>query len=308
MTSVSPSVEESRFRGEPSMVLRAGPLSATFLPSLGMTGASLRHGAREHVAMPGGLDALRAGSTTGIPLLAPWANRLSSRRYRAAGIDVDLTGRSLTEDDNGLPIHGLLVGRPGWTVESGSVRRGVPGFAASIPVDDPAFPFPHRIEVQVGLLDDRLTIETSVLPTGERPVPIAFGWHPYLRLEGAPRASWRLRLPAMTHLTLDDRGIPDGGSAATAPEADLIGGRTFDDLYRLGEERELSLATDAGEAVTLVCEAGFPNAQVWVPPDRPFAALEPMVAPTNSLVEGSSLLVQPGEAYRSRFSLIVGSA
>src|SRR6476660_105724 len=107
---------ERSLRGEPAIELSAGSVSAVFVPGLGMTGVSLRYREGEHLALPGGLDALRAGKTTGLPLLAPWANRLSSRRYRAEGVSVDLDGMSLPVDDNGLPMHGFLVGRPGWTV------------------------------------------------------------------------------------------------------------------------------------------------------------------------------------------------
>ena len=104
--------------------------AATFLPDLGMTGVSLRCGGREHLALPGGLAALRAGATLGIPLLAPWANRLAARRYRAAGVDVDLDGLPLGTDGNGLPIHGFLVGRPGWRVGRRTTRAGRAGFRA----------------------------------------------------------------------------------------------------------------------------------------------------------------------------------
>src|SRR5712692_8858950 len=110
--------EEGSFRGEPAIVLRAGELHATFLPGLGMTGVSLRYRGREHLALPGGLAALRAGRTLGLPLLAPWANRLGAWRYRAAGVSVDLRGLPLGTDGHGLPIHGLLVGKPGWRVDS----------------------------------------------------------------------------------------------------------------------------------------------------------------------------------------------
>ena len=117
------SIEQHSFRGEPAITLRAGELAATFVPDVGMTGVSLRYRGREHLALPGGLDALRAGRTAGLPLLAPWGNRLAARRYRAAGVDVDLRGLRLGTDDNGLPIHGLLVGAPGWRVD-GQVVRG----------------------------------------------------------------------------------------------------------------------------------------------------------------------------------------
>jgi aldose 1-epimerase len=303
MTSTATIVEE-RFRGEPAVRVSAGELSATFLPALGMTGVSMRCQGREHLALPGGLPALRAGATLGLPLLAPWANRLARRHYRAGNVDVDLAGLPLPTDGNGLPIHGLLVGKPGWRIERRSTRGGRATFRAAIDVDSPAFPFAHRIEVTVGAGDDRLTLDTRLVPTGRRAVPVAFGWHPYLRLPGAPRPHWRLRLPRRTHLALDPLGIPSGREAEERNEAEAIGRRTFDDLYRLGRDRQLALQSPDC-SISMRAGSGYPYAQVWVPPGRPFAALEPMTAPTNSLVDGTAPLVEPGDVYSATFALAV---
>src|SRR6476660_9467135 len=171
------SIEEHSFRGEPAITLRAGELAATFVPGVGMTGVSLRYRGREHLALPGGLEALRAGRTAGLPLLAPWGNRLAARRYRAAGVDVDLRGLHLGTDDNGLPIHGLLVGKPGWRVDQQEVRGATARLDSSIDVDARAFPFPHRIELSIAARDGTVTIDTTIVPTAPRRVPIAFGWH-----------------------------------------------------------------------------------------------------------------------------------
>ncbi len=304
--STAASVVEERFRGAPAVTLTAGQLSATFLPDIGMTGVSLRWRDREHLALPGGLPALRAGSTLGLPLLAPWANRLASRRYRAAAVDVDLTGMAVQVDGNGLPIHGLLVGRPGWRVEQGAVRRGRATLRAAIEVDEPAFPFPHRIEVTATAGDRGLMIDTTVIPTGRRKVPVAFGWHPYLRLPGTSRREWRLRLPARTHLALDERGIPTGTEAAERAEAEPIKARTFDDLYVLERGRTLALESDDC-SIEMIAGDGYSCAQVWVPRGRPFAALEPMVAPTNALTNGAIPLVEPGDTYSASFTLAVGN-
>jgi aldose 1-epimerase len=298
------SVEEGRFRGQPAIVVAAGDIVATFLPGLGMTGVSMRCRGREHLALPGGLPALRGGSTLGLPLLAPWANRLASRRYRAAGVDVDLRDIPLPTDGNGLPIHGLLVGRPGWHVARRSTRGGRASFRAAIDVDAPAFPFPHRIEIAVAAGDRRLTLDTTVIPTGRRAVPVAFGWHPYLRMPGTSRRRWHLRLPARTHVVLDGRGIPTGDEHAEQFEDDDIGGRTFDDLYRLGRDRTLAIEAD-GETISMRGDAGYPYAQVWVPAGRPFAALEPMTARTNGLVDGTAPVVEPDDSYTAGFTLAV---
>jgi galactose mutarotase-like enzyme len=305
VSSAVAQVVERRFQDTPALELRSDALRATFLPGVGMTGVSLRRGRREHLALPGGVDALRAGHTAGLPLLAPWANRLSSRRYRAAGVTVDVRGRHVHTDANGLPIHGLLVGWPDWEVTSAGARRGVASVCATTIVDAPAFPFPHLLEVAVALHDDRLVVDTTLVPTGRRKVPVAFGWHPYLRVPGTPRSRWTVRLPAREHLALDDLGIPTGASSREPVEDDAIGGRTFDDLYALGRDRRLSFTGEDGAAVELHGDAHYPYAQVWVPRGRTFAALEPMSAPTDALARGTAPLVEPGDAFTARFTLIV---
>ena len=274
-------VVERPFRGEPALELRAGELRATFVPGIGMTGVSLRQRGREYLALPGGLDALRAGRTAGLPLLAPWANRLGGRRYRAAGVTVDLR----------------------WTVTRCAATGTVARVAASVDVDAPAFPFPHRIEVAIAAHDDRLVVDTTVVPTGRRRVPVAFGWHPYLRLPGTTRSQWRLHLAARRHLALDGRGIPTGASEAEHAEAEPVGRRHFDDLYALGRSRRLAFAAADGTAIELRSGPTYPYAQVWVPPGRTFAALEPMAAPTDALGRSETPLVAPGDAFTARFEL-----
>jgi galactose mutarotase-like enzyme len=302
---VPPRAVETRFRGEPAVALTAGDLTATFLPDVGMTGVSLRLRGWEYLALPGGVDALRRGSTAGLPLLAPWANRLASRGYRAAGVAVDLAGVRLQTDGNGLPIHGLLVGKPGWRVEKLSARADRAVLVASMDVDERGFPFPHCVQVTAQAHPTKLVVDTRVTATGRRRVPIAFGWHPYLRLPGTPRGRWTLRLPPRTHLALDARGLPTGDASREPHERAPVGTRTFDDLYALGRDRRFAFEGDDGAAVELHCGTGYEYAQVWVPRGKPFAALEPMTVPTNALTTGATPIVSPGERYVARFALAV---
>jgi hypothetical protein len=98
------------------VTLAAGDMEAAFVPSLGMLGAVLRWRGEDVLALPGGLGGYRRQHTTGLPLLAPWANRLSGRRYRAAGVTVDLDGLDLHTDAGGLPIHGTMTAQHGWEI------------------------------------------------------------------------------------------------------------------------------------------------------------------------------------------------
>jgi aldose 1-epimerase len=295
-------VRETRWRGTPALALHADGTDAVFLPGLGMTGVSLRRDGHEFLATPGGPDALRAAHTLGLPLLAPWANRVERRQFRVGRVEVDLRGPGVHADANGLPIHGLLVGASGWRVVDQRTRAGSATVRTAIDVDSAGFPFRHRIEVEHRVTDAGLRVTTTVVPTGRRRVPIAFGWHPYLQVEG-PRRAWLLELPARTHLALDARGLPSGATSPQGAERAPIAARTFDDLYALRSRRRMALVGPDGSSVAVVCDATYPYAQVWVPAGKPFAALEPMTVPTNALVAGATPFVEPGDAFTARFRL-----
>jgi aldose 1-epimerase len=304
-----PSVGFGRFDGEPAVTLAAGELEATFLPGLGMLGASLRHQGEELLALPGGVAGYRDGHVTGLPILAPWANRLGGRRYQAAGVQVDLEGLPLHTDPGGLPIHGTLTAHPGWRLEllAAEADRAVlrAGFDyGAWPELLAAFPFPHQLTVEASLAGAALEVATTLRAGGPRPVPVAFGWHPYLRLPGPPRASWRLLLPERQHLELDHSGLPTGLAAPEPTEAEPLGERTFDDLYALGPDRTLGLEAD-GRRLLVAYGAGYRHAQVFAPPGSGFVCLEPMAAPTNALGAGTCPLVEPGGAFTARFALRV---
>ena len=79
---------------------------------------------------------------------------------------------------------------------------------------------------------------------------------------------------------------------------------TFDDLYALGDDRVLAIEA-GGFRVAVACEAGYPFAQVFAPPDAGFVCLEPMTAPTNALGTGAAALVAPGDSFTARFSIVV---
>src|SRR5919202_313301 len=198
-------IGEREVEGFAALTLASGDagVEAAFVPAAGMVGCSLRHRGEELLGQRGGVRTYVAErSTMGIPLLHPWANRLARRRFAVAGREVDLSSPSLSmsTDPAGLPIHGLLAGTGGWRVErhdeaadGGPLAAGF-DFAAH-PNLVAAFPFPHRISLEAKLAGPALTITTTVRPTGDGPLPVAFGYHPYFRLPGVERAEWEVEIP-----------------------------------------------------------------------------------------------------------------
>src|SRR5690606_21441073 len=87
------------------LTLRAGQLEADVAPEAGMVVASLRFRGDELLGVRGGLAGWREGGRTfGVPLLYPFANRLS--QVRGARIDASAARR-----DGRFPIHGLPAAR-----------------------------------------------------------------------------------------------------------------------------------------------------------------------------------------------------
>jgi aldose 1-epimerase len=292
-----------------------GGIEAAFVPAAGTVGCSLRHRGEELLGQRDGLRAYAAeGGTMGIPLLHPWANRVARTRFEVAGREVVLDPDSpqLALDPNGLPIHGLLAAASGWTVErhestdDGGVLAARFDFAAHEELLA-AFPFPHELLFEASLAGTTVTIATTVRASGDTAVPIAFGYHPYLRLPGIDRADWEVAIPVRERLELDDLMLPTGEREPVRVESGPLGSRTFDDGYVAPAASAPFVLAGAGRRIELSLEQGYPYAQVYAPDDDDVIAYEPMTAPTNALVEGGPdlPLVAPGEEYRATFSITV---
>jgi galactose mutarotase-like enzyme len=312
MGPVATRIEETTRDGYPALTLTAGDLAATFVPQLGMIGASLEHRGVELLGQRNGLAAYEArGSTMGIPLLHPWANRLSGLEYEAAGkrVTIDPDSPLVRLDPNGLPIHGLCAANPGWRTAEG------PGGTLSATLDFGAqpellevFPFPHELRLDVTLDESGLGVAATLTANAGEPVPVSFGFHPYLNLPGVPRAEWEVTLPVQKHLLADDRGIPTGATEPAQADDGPLGERAFDDGYaELGDAPAFVLA-GGGRTITLTFERGYPYAQVYAPAGQDLICFEPMTAPTNALVAGGCRTVPPGGTSSAAFRIDVKAA
>jgi aldose 1-epimerase len=292
-------------------VLRAGDLEARFEPAYGMVCFSLRHRGDELLAERRGLEEYkRSGSTMGIPLLHPWANRLGAASYSFGGREVRVEGSRV--DEHGLPIHGLLAALRGWeTVRESETQlvagKDVRGLAS--------FPFDHRIELAATLDPDRLRLETT-LSAFDVPVPICFGHHPYFQLPGMPRAEWEIAAPVRERLLLDDHSIPTG---ERVPAGDLdgpLGTRTFDDAFTAPEgvfavsggarvpSGNPSARRRPWRRIEVAFERGYPYAQIFAPDNLDAVCFEPMTAPADALRHAPDA-VAPGTSFTAAFSVAV---
>ena len=314
---MSAQVEQSTSGDHATLTLTSasGALEAIYAPEVGMVCCSLRHNGEELLGQRGGLEAYATkGSTFGIPLLYPWANRLAGMSYSFEGAEVTLSADEspLHFDSAGLPMHGLLGASPYWEVVEAGELDGAAVIQARLDFSAHgelarAFPFRHMLELEVRLDDNSLTVATTVIPTGESNVPIAFGFHPYLELPGGSRDGVEIELPVTRHALLEPSGIPSGEHEPASGARSPLGDRAFDDLFdELSQPPRFTLS-GPGREIALDFEGGYQFTQVYAPTDQPFICFEPMTAPTNALISGDRLSsVAPGEQFKAIFKISVG--
>jgi galactose mutarotase-like enzyme len=292
-----------------SVRLERGELAVAIAAAELLEVRSLRHAGDELLVPAAALPpaATVHGRAAGITLLHPWANRLGRDAYAVGGVRASLAAgdAAVARDANGLALHGLTAPPGAWRWEETGPDRAVArldhaGRATS------AFPFPHTLRVAFALRATRLEITTTLTATGAVAVPVAFGWHPYLKLPGGSRAGWRLALPARRHLTLDAEGLPTGAHRDEPADEAPLGARALDDGFdQLAPGAWLGLR-DTVRRIRLRLLDGYPVAQVYAPPGADVVSLEPMTAPVNALVTGRGLTtVAPGETFRATFALDV---
>jgi aldose 1-epimerase len=284
-------------------------LSVTYVPGAGMIATSLSDAGTELLGQRRGLDAyVSAGKTMGIPLLYPWANRLSAKTYDVNGEAVRLApdAYGVRTDNNGLPIHGLLAAYPGWQTQQDSEQKLTAelDFGAHEELHA-SFPFPHRIELAIDLTDRTLRVSTTVTATADKAVPLVYGYHPYLQLPDVARPQWQIETPTMRHLSLDDTGIPTGATAERPATAEPLGDTVFDDGFDQVAEGAVFAVSGGGRRLEVRFERGYPAAQVFGPAGESVICFEPMAAPTDALRRGGYRLAQPGEPDTTVFSISV---
>jgi aldose 1-epimerase len=267
----------------------------------------------------------------GNPFLYPWGNRLEGDYYyfNDQKITLDTTIESITmeRDGNGLPIHGYLTKNDAWeTVDYTAAGEDGATHTAEIDFTEHPdlmknYPFPHVVRMKHILKDGVVSIELTVENTGEKPMPLAYGFHTYYKIPPMENNDSYLSIPADKYMELDSLLLPTGNltditKLISDPQQYRIGTKLIDHIFT-----QMNYADDGAEFVlekpngNVNIEIGsqYKYATVYSPLDKEHAyvCVEPMMAPTN----GFNLyhkgdwdhlpVVEPGVTHRSKFTIAV---
>jgi aldose 1-epimerase len=151
---------------------------------------------------------------SGMPILAPFANRLDETAFYANGrkYNFDL---ELGNVRGPIPSTGYVNGSKDWRlVEAAADERGA-WVACRLdfyknPLFMAQFPIAHTITVTYRASDGALEVRTRLDNLSTEPMPVVIGYHPIFELPDRNGNDWTVSLDAKTHWIEIPQRLPTG--------------------------------------------------------------------------------------------------
>jgi len=191
----------------------------------------------------------------GVPLLAPFANRLDETAFYANGkkYNFDL---ELGNVRGPIPSTGYVNGSKAWQLVEVKADQRSAWVTCRLdfykdPVYMAQFPFAHTITMTYRVSDGSLEVQTRLDNLSAEPMPVAVGFHPIFELPDGNRNDWTVSLDAKTHWIEIPQRLPTG---ETQPIEKFFGSdRTAIELkkYALIDDVFTDLVRDANGRATM---------------------------------------------------------
>ncbi len=230
--------------------------------------------------------------------MSPFACRIRNAQYGFEGSNYTIQKFLL----NGSAIHGLLYNEP-FTVSN--TRAGEAGAAASLYFDykgtDKGYPFHFSCELTYELKSgNTLTLQTTIINTGSKAIPMQDGWHPYFRFGGSIN-ELELQFNSEQLVEFDEALVPTG---RLLPYAEFntfkkLGDTFFDNCFTLKSDANGPACTikdnDRGLQLSVYPDKSYPYLQIYTPPHRQSIAIENISAAPDAFNNKMGLLIlEPG--------------
>ena len=292
------------------------------VPTVGNIAVSMKVKGREILWWPYSsvADFKAKPQMSGVPFLAPWANRLDEQAFYANGkrYPFDMTLGNVRGE---IPIHGFVTTTDKWRIVEAKATNSAAWVTSRLeffrePTWMKQWPFAHAMDMTYRLQDGVLEVSLSIVNMSAEPMPVVVGFHPYFQLTDSPRDEWTIAVGARTHWKLASTKVPTGETEAiervfpnplAAPLRDYDLDDVFGDLDRDGKGRATLSVSGKSQRVMVQFGTNYRSAVVWAPKGRPFICFEPMVAITDAVNLAQRGLyrelqtVAPGATWRESF-------
>ena len=214
----------------------------------------------------------------GIPLLAPFANRLDEMAFYANGKKYNFD-TELGNVRGPIPIHGYLSGAKDWKMVEAKADANAAWVTNQLdfyrnPQWMQQFPFAHTLTMTYRLQDGGLEVRTRIDNLSVEPMPVAIGFHPYFQLTDSTREEWTLSIGAKTHWLLAQNKIPTGETEPIEkmfPNRQAVPLKDFDlddvysDLDRDGQGRAVMSVNGKNQQLDVVLGPNYKSIVLYSP-------------------------------------------
>ena len=239
----------------------------------------------------------------GVPLLAPFANRLDELAFYANGRKYNFD-MELGNVRGPIPIHGFITNAADWKLVEARADARAAWVTSKLefyrhPEFMKQFPFAHTITMTYRLENGMLEVRTRLENLSSEPMPVAIGFHPYFQLTDSSRDEWTLSVGAKTHWILAANKIPTGETQPIEkilPDPrnvalrDVLLDDGFTDLERDAQGRGVVSLRGRGQELDVLIGPKFKAVLIYTPrlpagaqANRGSVAIEPMAGITNAM-------------------------
>ena len=222
----------------------------------------------------------------GIPILFPVAGRLGNDSFPVDGERVSMSQ------------HGFARRMP-WRV-SGIDTSGAASLSVTLDANDATlaqWPYRFQATFQYRLSGHALEIRQKFTNSGDRPMPIHPGLHPYFLVEVGQKNGARV----VTNGTMA-RDTRTGAVRPLTLPIELAGGEG--DLQILDHTSPtVGLVRPGKPALSLTLDPSQPIVTVWTLPGRDFVCVEPWTRPSDAVNRGEALWVAPQQTHEAMFEI-----
>jgi aldose 1-epimerase len=261
------------------------------------------------------------GGMSGVPFLAPWANRLDETAFYANGKKYAFN-LGLGNVRGPIPIHGVVMNANQWEVVETKADQNSAWVTSRLdfyryPDWMAQFPFAHTIEMTHRLKDGTLEVAVKLNNLSAAPMPVSIGFHPFFQVTDAPRDEWTFQVAARLHW-ICNQNIPTGETEPIEKFLPLnrggpLKGQKLDDLFsdliRDAQGKATMWLQGKSERVEVSFGHNYKAAVVWFPagPTQNFICFEPMAGITDAMnlaqkgVYKELQSIQPGQSWQESF-------
>ena len=255
-------------------------------------------------------DFRQRGGLAGIPLQAPWANRLDEPAFYANGKRYAFNPEIGTVRA-GNPSGGFLTSARQWKVVEVKSDASQAWVTSRLdyykhPEWMAEFPFAQTFEMTYRLRDGVLEVHLKIQNLSTDPLPVSIGFHPIYRLTDSPREDWTIGVGARTQWVLSPAKIPTGETRPierffpdprNAPLKDYVLDHVFSDMIRDGSGRAVMSVKGKTQKLELLYGPKYQGTVIWSPGSNTFAnSIPPERGGTAPLPVGEAAPVGGGRA------------